>query len=251
MKSRKAKRFSLLLAGACTVMLLTGCGEDDAVHTGADAQIEETVSDTVQETDENVPEETAEAAGAVSGIQQSGPWDTDSRDQMEIDEKTRRELTQELLEEGSMDISVMEEGSATTGCSFEIPEGFAESEEVANLYVRKRYPIDASTIYYTVMDEDISMQLLTEEAFQEQMKENLQQTYNEEVDVFIDSFEKVEISGYPALRILCHYTVDGVELTQLQYAINADRSYMIIYSQTKDYDYMDLYEASAATIEVK
>ena len=39
-------------------------------------------------------------------------------------------------------------------------------------------------------------------------------------------------------------------MTQLEYAINADRSYMVIYSQTGDYDYMEAYEASAATIQV-
>lgn len=256
MKSRKRKRFSLLLAGACAVLLLAGCGEEDSVHTGADAQTEETEEVTVQETEDTVPEEIADAAGTEddstgADAQQAAPWDSASREQMEIDEETRRELTEELLEEESMDTSVMEKGRSTTGCSFEIPEGFAESEEVANLYVRKRYPIDASTIYYAVMDEDISLQLLTEEAFREQMTEKLKETYNVETEVIVDSFEHVEISEYPAFRILCHYTVDGVELTQLQYAINADRSYMITYSQTSDYDYMELYEASAATIEVK
>lgn len=293
MKRRRQRRLSLLLAGVWVALLLSGCGEDESVHTGADAQDAQTAASAeadaettdTAETDGDVPETagadgsqleetegTEEANAAETGTDageageaeaagkedrnaeqtaQSGPWNKDTREQMEIDEETRRELTEELLAEENMDTSVMEERRATTGCSFEIPEGFAESEEVANLYVRKRYPIDASTIYYAVMEEDIALQLLTREAFAEQMKADLLEAYNEEVEVTVDSFEHVEISGYPAFRILCHYTVGGVEITQLQYAINADRSYMITYSQTSDYDYMELYEASAATIEVK
>ena len=275
MKRGKERWFSLFLAGVCTALLLTGCGEGESVHTGAKAQSEE-AAETAEETDTGTPEkieeteatepteqeaatgeqvtepaEDTEAEGeSTEQAQQSGPWNKGSREQMELDEETRKELTKELLEEENMDTSVME-GRTTTGFSFDIPEGFEESEEEANLYVRKRYPIDASTIYYAEMEEDISLQLLTKEAFMEQMKADLQDVYGEDVEIAVDSFEHVEISGYPAFRILCHYTVGGVEITQLQYAINADRSYMITYSQTSDYDYMELYEASAATIEVK
>ncbi len=283
MKSRKRRRFLPLLVGACMVLLLAGCGEDESVHTGADAQLGSEAAGGAAETDGSASQEAAEEngdasqgatgtageAGAVTepeeaqqpvgaegmpaeeAAQQAGPWNQDAEDRIEIDEETRRELTEELLAEENKDTSVMKDGRSTTGCSFDIPEGFAESEEVANLYVRKRYPIDASTIYYAVMEEDIALQLLTKETFAEQMAADLQAAYGEDVEVVVDTFEAVEISGYPAFRILCHYSVGGVEITQLQYAINADRSYMITYSQTSDYDYMELYEASAATIEVK
>ena len=252
MKSRKRRRFLPLLVGAC-MLLLAGCGEDESVHTGADAQLSSEAAGGAAETDGSVSQETVETDGNASqeATETAGPWNQDTEDRIEIDEETRRELTEELLTEENKDTSVMNDGRSTTGCSFDIPEGFAESEEVANLYVRKRYPIDASTIYYAVMEEDISLQLLTKEAFAEQMAADLQAAYGEDVEVVVDTFEAVEISGYPAFRILCHYSVGGVEITQLQYAINADRSYMITYSQTSDYDYMELYEASAATIEVK
>ena len=60
---------------------------------------------------------------------------------------------------------------------------------MANLYVRKRYPIDASTIYYAVMEEDISLQLLTKEAFAEQMAADLRAAYHRckvRVDTLLD-----------------------------------------------------------------
>ena len=40
-------------------------------------------------------------------------------------------------------------------------------------------------------------------------------------------------------------------MTQLEYAINADKSYVITYSQTEDYDRMEEYEASAETIRLE
>ena len=45
--------------------------------------------------------------------------------------------------------------------------------------------------------------------------------------------------------------VDGVEITQLEYVINADKSYVVTYSQTDEYYRMDEFEASAATIELE
>lgn len=238
-------------------MLLAGCGENDSVHTEADARTEESAETDVTDAEaadtagdeavESEPGESAEAAESLEAQMQTSA----ARDQMEIDEETRRELTEQLLEEENMDTSVMEPKKTTTGCTFDIPEGFAESEEVDNMYVTKRYPIDASMIYYAVMEGDISLQLLTEEAFKEQTEENLKEAYGEEVEIVVDSFEHITVSGYPAFRILCHYEVGGVEITQLEYAVNADKSYMVTYSQTSDYDYMEAYEASAATIQVQ
>ena len=92
---------------------------------------------------------------------------------------------------------------------------------------------------------------MTEETFKEQTQENLRELYGEEVTLNIDSFESIRIDGYPAFRILCHYQVEDIQITQLQYVINADKSYMVIYSQTSDYDRMEEYEASAATIKIE
>ena len=95
------------------------------------------------------------------------------------------------------------------------------------------------------------MQLMTEENFKEQTQESLREIYEEDIEINVDSFESIKIDGYPAFRILCHYQVENIQITQLQYAINADKSYMVIYSQTGDYDRMEEYEASAATIHIK
>lgn len=226
---------SLVLVAAGTVMVLSGCGRDAAVSTGA--QTQESLDS---------PEGTADNAAHIAVLQQNA-----AQKQSEMDEEIRQQLTAELLEDNELDASIIENERTTRECTFDIPEGFEESEEVDNLYVTARYPLDTSMIYYEVMDGDISLQLMTEEMFKEQAEENLNQAYGEDTKITIDSYESVKISGYPAFRILCHYEAESIKITQLEYIINADKTYAVTYSQTSDVDWMEAFEASAATIRVK
>ena len=203
----------MLLVVAMLVMM-AGCGSKETVHTSAEAQ--EEVNDESTQEEEAAEEADEEKSDAVVA-------------QMEIDKETKNELTAELLEEEKLDTSVMENTRSTKGCTFTVPESFMESEDVPGMYVTKRYPIDASTIYYTEYEQDKSMQLMTEATFKAQVEETLRQSYDNEIEVSVDSFEKIEIDGYPAFRILCHYQIDDIVIKQLEYAINADKSYVITY----------------------
>lgn len=227
----------LIVAGM--VIILAGCGQDETVSTGAEVQIGETVESAEPEDNAAVQEGTEPEQKNNAGSP------------IEMDDETRQQLTAELLEENEMDVSVVESGRSTTGCSFEIPEGFEKSQDADGLYVTARYPLDTSMIYYEVLEGDISLQLMTEEQFKEQAEEFFYLQYGEEVKLEIDSFENVKVDGCPAFRIMCHYEADNIRITQLEYLINADKTYVITYSQTSDYDWMEAYEASAATIRVK
>ena len=110
MKSRSRKYLSLLTAAVCIVTLLTGCGDDTAVHTGTEARTEE-ITETSGDTADNGKEE---AAAQEDGREEQMQTNA-SRAQLEIDEETRRELTEQLLEEEKLDTSVMESGRATKG----------------------------------------------------------------------------------------------------------------------------------------
>lgn len=256
------KRICLLLLIAA--LLLAGCGEETAVHTSAEAESAGTAAEPAdtdrEETAEPADtdqEETAETVDTSSG--EAAVDDANVRAAMEgslmasveMDETLRTELTEEMLAESEMDTSVVESPPVTKGCSFTLPEAFAESEDIEGMYVTKRYPIDASTIYYVVLGRDVALQLMTEETFKAQTEENFEKDYGEKIEVTIDSFERIKIDGCPAFRILCHYQVGDTEITQLEYAINADKSYVITYSQTSDYDRMEEYEASAETIRLE
>ena len=218
----------MFLVMASAAIMLVACGQEETMSTDVQALDTKESSDLSQE-------------------------ETLSPDAyyLEMDEDTREQLMTELLEENKMDMSVVESTRSTRACTFDLPEGFEESQDVDNLYVTARYPLDSSMIYYEVMEGDISLQLMSEDFFKEQAKEGLYQTYGEDIELNIDSYKSVKIDGYPAFRILCHYEVDGIKITQLEYVINADRTYVVTYSQTRDYDWMEEYEASAATIHVK
>lgn len=244
------KHFLVFFVISGMAVFLPGCGKDEAVETGAAVQ----ENDAAQEdgaAEGNMEEEAVQDDGSESNMQEAQEQTNAARAQLEIDQGLRDELTAELLEENSLDTSVMESGHSTKGCTFDLPEGFTESEEMAGMYVTDRYPIDASSIYYMEAEQDKTLQLLTEETFCEQAQESLREAYGEEITVNVDSFERIKIDGYPAFRILCHYQIGRIQITQLEYAINADKSYMITYSQTSDYDYMEAYEASAETIRVE
>lgn len=230
------KKQGIILLVVAMLVMMAGCGSKETVHTSAEAQ--EEVNDESTQEEEAAEEADEEKSDAVVA-------------QMEIDEETKNELTAELLEEEKLDTSVMENTRSTKGCTFTVPESFMESEDVPGMYVTKRYPIDASTIYYAEFAQDKAMQLMTEETFKTQAEETLRQAYDKDIEVSVDSFEKIEIDGYPAFRILCHYQIDDIVIKQLEYAINADKSYVITYSQTNDYDYMEEYEASAETISLE
>lgn len=247
----------LIVAGM--VIILAGCGHEETVSTGAGVQIVES-SDTVDSTaaqdaeseNDAAAQDGAEAEDNTDEQDSAKPVQNDTVEaQIEMDDETRQQLTAELLEENEMDVSVVESGRSTKGCTFEIPEGFEESQDADGLYVTARYPLDTSMIYYETLDGDISLQLMTEEQFKEQAEELFYLQYGEKIKLDIDSFEDVKVDGYPAFRIMCHYEADNIRITQLEYLINADKTYVITYSQTSDYDWMEAYEASAATIHVK
>jgi len=133
----KRKQTGLLLLTAA--LLLAGCGEE-AVHTSAPA---ENVRETVEDAEHTeAAESAADADVDVREVAEEGFLAP-----VEMDETLRTKLTEELLEENEMDTSVVESAPVTKGCSFTLPEAFMESEDIEGMYVTKRYPIDASTIY--------------------------------------------------------------------------------------------------------
>lgn len=256
MHGKKVKCFLLAVCAA----VLAGCGDGEAVHTGAELSGTETAlsadDGTVDGEEENPAAEEEETEKGEGEQTDAGEGTESVADgsfmaPVEMDETLKNQLTEEMLEENEMDISVVESAPVTKGCSFTLPEAFSESEDIEGMYVTRRYPIDASTIYYVALGRDVALQLMTEETFKAQAEENFRKEYGEEIAVTIDSFESIRIDGCPAFRILCHYQVGDTQISQLEYAINADKSYVITYSQTSDYDRMEEYEASAETIHLE
>lgn len=254
-----------LLLGVWLMISVSGCGKDAAKEVTApiESEAQEPGAENATGSEgeaaaapgaENATGSEGEAAAAPETENVATPEEEGTEaapEDIAIDEETKEELTTQLLQENELDTSVVENMKATRGCTFALPEGFTEAEDIPGMYVTKRYPIDASTIYYVEMEKDISLQLMTEETFLTQIQRNFKEIYGTDVAVELKSYEKIEIDGYPAFRILCSYVVDEVEITQLEYVINADKSYVITYSQTDEYDRMEEFEASASTIHLE
>lgn len=240
MKMKKAGALFLLLG---LLAMMSGCGEDEAVHTNAGIEAEQ-MEGNLESSETDVAEETDEETSAGEKIL------SEEDSEPAVEEPLKSQLTAELLEENELDTSVVDNTRVTKGCSFTLPEGFEASEDVEGMYVTDRYPIDASSIYYVQMEQDMALQMMTQESFKEHTQDTFRELYGEDVELIVDSFEQIKVQGYPAFKILCHYQVEDVKVTQLACVINADKSYVITYSQTSDYDRMEEYQASAETIQV-
>lgn len=239
-----------LVAGICSIWLLSmlaGCGGGSEETMQAEEMVHvETIELTGAREQEDNSNDASDQNGAVTRELNDG-----TEDGIEIDEADRTELTLEILEEDELNTSVVDSVETTKGCTFDLPEGFEKSEDIPGLFVTKRYPIDASNIYYTEMEQDISMQLLTEEAFLQRTRDGFKEQLGVETDIKLKSFERFTLDGYPAFRIVCSYILDDMEITQTEYVINTDKSYCITYSQTSEYDRTEEFESSAATIRLE
>lgn len=238
-KNRAAGFRKLILLGILSMILfLSGCGALPASDEVMQTQLQTDIAQI-----ENQEDDAEENTDTPSG--------NEAKSSKEITEEEKEELIVEMLQSADMDVGIVQSSKATKGCTFEPPEDFEEAEDMPGMYVSEHYPVDASTIYYTEKDKDSSLQLMTEQNFIKYIKEELREVYGHEVEVKLETFEQTKINGYPSFRILYSYKGDDVTITQLEYIINADKSYVVVYSQTDEYDRMEEFEASAATIQIK
>lgn len=168
----------------------------------------------------------------------------------DISDEERISLSREALEGSGKDTSLADGGLVTKGINFEIPEGFAASEDTPGKYVLKRYPIDASNIVYSRLEADYTLQLMDEDYFAELIGESFDQDYSEPVEVNITQFEHFTIDDVPAIRLKCEYDLEDNHFSQLMIVVNGSETYVLCYTQTQDYDRMAEFEASAETIKV-
>jgi hypothetical protein len=139
----------------------------------------------------------------------------------------------------------------TTKCVFDLPDGFMESDDTPHMYVTDKYPDDPSNIFYLTEPAEAGMQCLDKEGFRDMVEDAYEEKFGELVDVQIDEFTEFFMDRYRAFRVKCSYDIDGIHMSQLEYIINAEMAYVIIYTMADDVDRMDEFEKSAATIRVE
>ena len=259
-KNRKITALAVnLIAGASLVLLLSGCGKtDDEAQESPEIQETAEIGEDAENRDSTDAEENTEpAARVVEALNEDGEVIDDNtehsaRDYLKyMSEEELRELAAEALDEKGKDTSLADNRMNTSGLTFEIPDGFTEHPDKKNFYVMGRYPIDASSIYYTTLEPDYTLQLMEEEAFKALMEESFLGSAEENVEVDITEYTPMTIDDIPAFRIMAEYDLGGAHLEQLIYLVNGSKTYVLIYTQTDEYDRMELFEASAETIHVE
>ena len=160
-------------------------------------------------------------------------------------------LSSEALAIEGLDTSLADGSLVTRGITFEVPEGYEASPDRPGMYVPKRYPIDASNMVYSEFDADYTLQMMDEAYFEQMVEQNFAMAYGTDIDVNITEYTPYTIDGVPSIRVKAEYDLDGNHVTSLMIIVNGSKTYTVVYTQTHDYDRMELFEASAASIHVQ
>lgn len=168
-----------------------------------------------------------------------------------LTEEKRKELLKQALVDAGKDPSIVEGKYKTKGLYFEVPENFAPLESNPNMYVTRRYSLDISNIYYQESEVDYLLQLMTEDSYKEMALQDFKETYGMDVDLQIDSFQETKISGIPSFQIESRFDLEGITIEQTTYIVNADKTYMLVYTTTNEYDTDLAFADSQDSIRVK
>lgn len=168
-----------------------------------------------------------------------------------LTEEKRKELLKQALVDAGKDPSIVEGKYKTKGLYFEVPENFAPLESNPNMYVTRRYSLDISNIYYQESEVDYLLQLMTEDSYKEMALQDFKETYGMDVDLQIDSFQETKISGIPSFLIESRFDLEGITIEQTTYIVNADKTYMLVYTTTNEYDTGLAFADSQDSIRVK
>ena len=168
-----------------------------------------------------------------------------------LTEEKRKELLKQALVDAGKDPSIVEGKYKTKGLYFEVPENFAPLESNPNMYVTRRYSLDISNIYYQESEVDYLLQLMTEDSYKEMALQDFKETYGMDVDLQIDSFQETKISGIPSFQIESRFSLEGITIEQTTYIVNADKTYMLVYTTTNEYDTGLAFADSKDSIRVK
>ncbi len=131
-----------------------------------------------------------------------------------------------------------------------LPEGYTASA-TDGLYINDKYPDDQSNIYFYTTEKETDFAQVMEggrEQFEQYLADAYGQQYDERPEIVTSRYEAVSVWSAPAYVVELSYDLQGVHYEQLEYIIDADRTYYVAFSQVGAYSWMDAFRVSAATI---
>lgn len=129
-----------------------------------------------------------------------------------------------------------------------VPDSFKAST-TTGLYLSADYPDDMSNIYIysTQKDETFSETMQNgQQAFVENLQQAYLQQYEESPEITVLRYEQTQVADQNAYVIELSYTLQGQTYDQLEYIIDAERTYYAAFSQVGEHAWMDAFRECAA-----
>ncbi|MCM1102572.1 MAG: DUF1795 domain-containing protein [Clostridium sp.] len=131
-----------------------------------------------------------------------------------------------------------------------LPAGYQEAT-TSGLYLNQNYPEDQSNVYiYTTEKTTDFAQVMADgaEQFIRYLADAYEQQYAERPEITLVRYEAAEVGGRAAYVVELSYELKEVHYEQLEYIVDADKTYYIAFSQVGAGSWMDAFRASAGTM---
>ena len=152
---------------------------------------------------------------------------------------------------GGADTTKKEPETAQVGrLTLTLPTGYQQST-TSGLYLNQNYPDDQSNVYiYTTEKTTDFEQVMTggQEQFIGYLADAYEQQYEERPEITLTRYEALSIEEKPAYVVELSYDLKGVHYEQLEYIVDADKTYYIAFSQVGARSWMEAFYASAGTM---
>lgn len=133
-----------------------------------------------------------------------------------------------------------------------LPDGFKAAPNEDGLYVHSSYPQDTSTISYVISDGTRDLTEIDMKDYESDIEASFYDTYGDEVDVTVTSYENVVVDGRKGLKIKISYEFKGIGYEQLIYMIyNGTETHIMNYTQEAGKNWMEKFEESGNSIWFK
>lgn len=164
-------------------------------------------------------------------------------------ETVKEDISQETKEETDTVVEYITE-PAELVCV--LPDGFKAAANEDGLYVHTSYPNDASTISYVISEGEEDLTQIDMKEYETSIEQSFYDTYGDEVDVVVTSYEDVVVDGRKGLKINITYDFKGIGYEQLIYMIyNGTETHIMNYTQEIGEKWMEKFEESGKSIWFK
>ena len=152
---------------------------------------------------------------------------------------------------GGVSVSGTEQTTAQVGqLTLTLPAGYTQST-TSGLYLNKSYPDDQSNVYIYTTEKTMDFEQVMAgggEQFVRYLADAYEQQYEERPDITLSRYEAAPVGDKPAYVVELSYELKGVHYEQLEYIVDADKTYYIAFSQVGPDSWMDVFRISAGTM---